>query len=867
MVRYYFDGSESSSSIGDGEQPMLAEILLSRLPTPVVRVDWKVLQMAVRRPQAAPSGSVEASIMRRYQLRHCERMREALGRLWNTARLGEEVMSKGDFVAWHALLSRALLARTDKRTGLIVADCEWALYCPDSLEDGMPQGPFEEWCFEVLESWAPTTYAGAKASSEAEISAAMSDLADELIEALTVRGARLELRQLDQVEWLGLSRPESYTHGLPTLLHWPQCRFLVDAALAWRGTTEPTKAQLIEIARGRMQSPPPPTGASAPPSTHTLQSRLAQPLAGLGASNLPGTTLGLTAAPHDEQRAFTLDVAPLPRLDGMVARRAEQRSGVGSSTAWSSSECGSADACSSSPYGVPSTADADPEVVAVLGPSAPFAPGASMARRRRAEVVAVAPSGSNAQHSAPSGSPSARATVGGGGGGGGSSGSGGGGGGGGARAGAAAFKSTSAAVGASGPVVHVHVERRFERRGDGARRKRTYPRPLYEELVEELGAMRVAVPLTQPQPPGETHSTLSTPPVYAKGGAKGGSAVMSAVPAPMPPKPPGRCAGREYQGEPWVSATTARRRTGAPSITAGVSPRHFVRQPLEPLHPTDAATGQPLIVTPADPERKPPVVALSPRLPPEASGSGPGAFASADLRGSTLFTETLKRREYLLERADRHGAAPAGSPRLVDVGGRRARLLPPPQLPETMRQAAAAQAAVRTASAVLGPDAIKRLEARARGAIMAAVGPLVPGVPLNTPATADARDDVGESTEPLEVFGSVDATLLDELAGIGRSELESPGWSTTSQLRNELATWITLSRGRVSYLNREQSKTSQVTASSAKAALKEGVRTPLELSRCEIRTRLERQHGPFELLALRTALEAGRQAGETVARS
>ena len=858
MVRYYYDGSESSSSLGDGEQPMLAEILLSRLPTPVVRVDWKVLQMAVRRPQAAPSGSVEASIMRRYQLRHCERMREALGRLWNTASLGEEVMSKGDFVAWHALLSRALLARTDERTGLIVADCEWALYCLDSLEDGMPQGPFEEWCFEVLESWAPTTYAGAKASSEAEISVAMSDLVDELIEALTVRGAKHELRPLDEVEWLGLSRPESYIHGLPTLLNWPQCRFLVAAALAWRGPTEPSKAQLIEIARGRMQSPPPPTGASAPPSTHALQSRLAQPQAGLGASSMLDTALGRSVAPLDELRPFALDVAPLPRLDGMVARRAQQRSGqrsaVGSSTAWSS-ECGSADASSSSHFGVPSTADADAEAVAVFEPSAPFAPGAPMARRRRAEVVAVAPSGSQ----------SARASVGGGGGGGGA----GAGGGGGARAGAAAFKSSSAAVGASGPVVHMHVERRVERRGDGARRKRTYPRPPHEELVEELGAMRVAVPLTQPQPPGETLSTtLSTPPVHAKGGGKGGSAVLSAVPAP--PKPPGRCAGREYQGEPWVSATTARRRTGAPSITAGVSPRHFVRQPLEPLHPTDAATGQPLIVPPADPERKPPVVALSPRLPPEASGSGPGAFVSADLRGSTLFTETLKRREYLLERADLHihSSAPASSPRLVDVGGRRARLLPPPQLPEPMRQAAAAQAAVRTARAVLGPDAIKRLEARARGAIMAAVGPLVPGVPLNTPitalhtlstpATADACDDAGGPAEPLEVFGSVDATLLDELAGIGRSELESPGWSTTtSQLRNELATWITLSRGRVSYLNREKSKTSQVTASSAKAALKEGVRTPLELSRNEIRTRLERQHGPFELLALRTALEAG----------
>eukprot|EP00900_Chrysochromulina_parva_P009543 jgi/Chrpa1/18590/Chrysochromulina_OHIO_Genome00023884-RA len=513
MVRYYYDGTESSSSLGDGEQPMLAEILLSRLPTPVVRVDWKVLQMAVRRPQAAPSGSVEASIMRRYQLRHCERMREALGRLWNTASLGEEVMSKGDFVAWHALLSRALLARTDERTGLIVADCEWALYCLDSLEDGMPQGPFEEWCFEVLESWAPTTYAGAKASSEAEISAAMSDLVDELIEALTVRGAKHELRPLDEVEWLGLSRPESYIHGLPTLLNWPQCRFLVAAALAWRGPTEPSKAQLIEIARGRMQSPPPPTGASAPPSTHALQSRLAQPQAGLGSSSMLDTALGRSVAPLDELRPYALDVAPLPRLDGMVARRAQQRSG---------------------------------------------------------------------QRSA----------------------------------------------------------------------------------------------------------------------------------------------------------------------------------------------------------------------------------------------------------------------------------------------AAAAQAAVRTARAVLGPDAIKRLEARARGAIMAAVGPLVPGVPLNTPntalhtlstpATADACDDAGGPAEPLEVFGSVDATLLDELAGIGRSELESPGWSTsTSQLRNELATWITLSRGRVSYLNREKSKTSQVTASSAKAALKEGVRTPLELSRNEIRTRLERQHGPFELLALRTALEVG----------
>ena len=515
MVRYYYDGSESSSSLGDGEQPMLAEILLSRLPTPVVRVDWKVLQMAVRRPQAAPSGSVEASIMRRYQLRHCERMREALGRLWNTASLGEEVMSKGDFVAWHALLSRALLARTDERTGLIVADCEWALYCLDSLEDGMPQGPFEEWCFEVLESWAPTTYAGAKASSEAEISVAMSDLVDELIEALTVRGAKHELRPLDEVEWLGLSRPESYIHGLPTLLNWPQCRFLVAAALAWRGPTEPSKAQLIEIARGRMQSPPPPTGASAPPSTHALQSRLAQPQAGLGASSMLDTALGRSVAPEDELRPFALDVAPLPRLDGMVARRAQQRSGqrsaVGSSTAWSS-ECGSADASSSSHFGVPSTADADAEAVAVFEPSAPFAPGAPMARRRRAEVVAVAPSGSQSRSGEIS--QSARASVGGGGGGGGA----GGGGGGGARAGAAAFKSSSAAVGASGPVVHVHVERRVERRGDGARRKRTYPRPPHEELVEELGAMRVAVPLTQPQPPGET---LSTPPVHAKGGARG----------------------------------------------------------------------------------------------------------------------------------------------------------------------------------------------------------------------------------------------------------------------------------------------------------------------------------------------------------
>ena len=80
------------------------------------------------------------------------------------------------------------------------------------------------------------------------------------------------------------------------------------------------------------------------------------------------TALGRSAAPLDELRPFALDVAPLPRLDGMVARRAQQRSAqrsaVGSSTAWSS-ECGSADASSSSHFGVPSTADADAEAAGI----------------------------------------------------------------------------------------------------------------------------------------------------------------------------------------------------------------------------------------------------------------------------------------------------------------------------------------------------------------------------------------------------------------------------------------------------------------------------------------------------------------------
>lgn len=170
--------------------------------------------------------------------------------------------------------------------------------------------------------------------------------------------------------------------------------------------------------------------------------------------------------------------------------------------------------------------------------------------------------------------------------------------------------------------------------------------------------------------------------------------------------------------------------------------------------------------------------------------------------GSTIFAETLRRREQLLarvsaNRATTHQTAPSSARRFgshVDVEQTAA-------AQQLQQSHAAQQMQHRDAH-----DALDRLQAS---------------------ITTSEGQHVG-----------MDRELLNELAAITHDEMNEPFDARRNrQLRTDLQTWIGASRQRVVSLNHEEIGSDQVTPAAARSALKEGVRAPLEVLRSEIRAR------------------------------
>jgi hypothetical protein len=87
-------------------------------------------------------------------------------------------------------------------------------------------------------------------------------------------------------------------------------------------------------------------------------------------------------------------------------------------------------------------------------------------------------------------------------------------------------------------------------------------------------------------------------------------------------------------------------------------------------------------------------------------------------------------------------------------------------------------------------------------------------------------------------YSRMDHALLDELASIAFDEMKQPfNPRRNRKLRNELALLMQTSRHRVSTITHETFDPNALTPTSARAALKDGVRTPLELVRSELRQR------------------------------
>ena len=80
--------------------------------------------------------------------------------------------------------------------------------------------------------------------------------------------------------------------------------------------------------------------------------------------------------------------------------------------------------------------------------------------------------------------------------------------------------------------------------------------------------------------------------------------------------------------------------------------------------------------------------------------------------------------------------------------------------------------------------------------------------------------------------------MLDELAGIARDEMEKPfDMNANRQMRAELALLTFASQQRIGVLNHGKFDIDGMSPTLAKRALKEGLRTPLELVRTEVRAR------------------------------
>ena len=233
----------------------LATLLLGRLPTPVLRIDFRLLQRYCQqdvypdlmhgfmvRP-ASPS-IAEAELAERYAIRTSPPVLAIMERLWDAARAGldpedtEAGLSQHAFARFHGLLSLALLGRVDERSEAVMADCEWALGGGTSR---MSSAAFSEWLYDVLEGWA------AEATKMSLIG-----LADELLETITVRGSgaggAYKLRAPADVEWMGLVRFRDMA-APPTAINWYQAKRLVESAIRWRAWGN--------ISRPAPPSPPP----------------------------------------------------------------------------------------------------------------------------------------------------------------------------------------------------------------------------------------------------------------------------------------------------------------------------------------------------------------------------------------------------------------------------------------------------------------------------------------------------------------------------------------------------------------------------------------------------------------------------------
>ena len=123
-------------------------------------------------------------------------------------------------------------------------------------------------------------------------------------------------------------------------------------------------------------------------------------------------------------------------------------------------------------------------------------------------------------------------------------------------------------------------------------------------------------------------------------------------------------------------------------------------------------------------------------------------------------------------------------------------------------------------------------------------------------------------------YSQMDRSLLSSLAHVGRDDMaqvlmKEQDEKRNRQLRSELEHWIHSSRQRVGLLHHEAFDAAALTPTSARASLKEGVRTPLELVRSELRARhLSRNlaaRAEAELIALMAEQTGGEHAADEVA--
>ena len=218
-----------------------------------------------------------------------------------------------------------------------------------------------------------------------------------------------------------------------------------------------------------------------------------------------------------------------------------------------------------------------------------------------------------------------------------------------------------------------------------------------------------------------------------------------------------------------------------------VAPRAVEPVTLSPrVSPRNPAANAPLAARP----RRPVGLGLaSAAVAHNAAAANPhNAARHGAFSGKTLFADTLRRREHFLARA---AAAHENrySPRHV-LGELPEGAAPPPT-------AAPSEPAPLPIPPLLGEDAVE------------------------------------------SQYAWMDQQLLDELAGIARDEMEKPfDMNANRQMRAELALLTFASQQRIGVLNHGKFDIDGMSPTLAKRALKEGLRTPLELVRTEVRARM-----------------------------